>query len=172
MFNSFEAPWIVAHQAPLSMRFSRQGYWSRLPFPFYRESSLPRDWTHVYCLAGEFFTPEPLGKPKEGISMISKWASLVALLVNNLPAMQDTWVWFLGWEDPLKKGKDTHSSILTWNSKDCIVAKGRKESEFLKVPASVYFSLIQFFLLYLNFHSCSLPLSCLLFIYFYFYLTF
>ena len=30
--NSFEAPWIVAHQAPLSMGFSRQEYWSQLPF--------------------------------------------------------------------------------------------------------------------------------------------
>ena len=42
------------------------------------------------------------------------WASLVAPLVKNLPAMQDTWVRFLGWEDPLEKGKATHSSILAW----------------------------------------------------------
>ena len=41
-------------------------------------------------------------------------ASLVAQLVKNLPAMQETWVQSLGWEDPLKKGKDTHSSILAW----------------------------------------------------------
>ena len=33
------------------------------------------------------------------------WASLVAQLVKNPPAMQETWVWFLGWEDPLEKGK-------------------------------------------------------------------
>ena len=42
------------------------------------------------------------------------WASLVARLVKNLPAMQDTWVRSLGWEDPLEKGKATHSSILAW----------------------------------------------------------
>ena len=42
------------------------------------------------------------------------WASLVAQLVKNPPAVQETWVWSLGWEDPLKKGKVTHSSILTW----------------------------------------------------------
>ena len=42
------------------------------------------------------------------------WASLVAQMVNNLPAMQETWVQSLGWEDPLEKGKATHSSILTW----------------------------------------------------------
>ena len=39
-------------------------------------------------------------------------ASLVAQLVKNLPAMPETWVQSLGWEDPLKKGKVTHSSIL------------------------------------------------------------
>ena len=41
-------------------------------------------------------------------------ASLVAQLVKNLPAMQETWVWSLGWEDPLEKGMATHSSILSW----------------------------------------------------------
>ena len=39
-------------------------------------------------------------------------ASLVAQLVKNPPAMQETWVRSLGWEDPLKKGKATHSRIL------------------------------------------------------------
>ena len=41
-------------------------------------------------------------------------ASLVAQLVNNLPAMQETWVLSLGGEDPLEKGKATHSRILAW----------------------------------------------------------
>ena len=41
-------------------------------------------------------------------------ASLVAQLVKNLLAMWETWVWSLGWEDPLEKGKVTHSSILAW----------------------------------------------------------
>ena len=40
------------------------------------------------------------------------WASLVAQTVKNLPAMQETWVRTLGWEDPLEKGTDTHPSIL------------------------------------------------------------
>ena len=39
-------------------------------------------------------------------------ASLVAQRVKNLPAMQETWVWSLGWEDPLEKGMATHSNIL------------------------------------------------------------
>ena len=42
------------------------------------------------------------------------WASLVAQLVKDPPAMMETWVRFLGWEDPLEKGKATHSSILAW----------------------------------------------------------
>jgi len=40
--------------------------------------------------------------------------SLVAQLIKNLPAIQETWVQSMGWEDPLKKGKATHSSILAW----------------------------------------------------------
>ena len=42
------------------------------------------------------------------------WAFLVAQLVKNSPAMQEAWVGSLGWEDPLEKGKATHSSILAW----------------------------------------------------------
>ena len=38
----------------------------------------------------------------------------MAQLVKNPPAMQKTWVKSLGWEDPLEKGKATHSSILVW----------------------------------------------------------
>ena len=41
-------------------------------------------------------------------------ATLVAQIVKNLPAMQETWVWSLGQEDPLEKGMATHSSILAW----------------------------------------------------------
>ena len=39
-------------------------------------------------------------------------ASLMAQLVKNPPAVWETWVWFLGWEDPLEKGIATHSNIL------------------------------------------------------------
>ena len=42
------------------------------------------------------------------------WASLVAQLVKNLPAMWEAWVRSLGWEDPLEKGMATHSSSLAW----------------------------------------------------------
>ena len=42
------------------------------------------------------------------------WASPVAQMVKNPPTMQETWVQFLGWEDPLDKGMATHSNILAW----------------------------------------------------------
>ena len=42
------------------------------------------------------------------------WASLIAQLVKNPPARQETWVQSLGWEDPPEKGMATHSSILAW----------------------------------------------------------
>ena len=42
----------------------------------------------------------------------SKGASLTAQLVKNLPAIQETLIRFLGWEDPMEKGSATHSSIL------------------------------------------------------------
>ena len=49
-----------------------------------------------------------------GYPLQYSWASLVAQVVKNLPAMQETWVRSLGWEDPLEEGKATHSSILAW----------------------------------------------------------
>ena len=42
--------------------------------------------------------------------------SLVTQTVKNLPAMQDTWVQYLGWENPLEKEVATHSSILAWRT--------------------------------------------------------
>ena len=69
------------------------------------------------CNAGDPSSIPGLGRyPGEGIgySLQYSWASLVAQLVKNPPAMQETWVRSLGWEDPLEKGVTTHSSILAW----------------------------------------------------------
>ena len=56
--------------------------------------------------------------PRDGwnfyLVIVLLWASLVAQLIEKLPAMQETWIRFLGWEDPLEKGMATHSSILAW----------------------------------------------------------
>ena len=54
-------------------------------------------------------TGEGIGYPLQ-----YSWASLMAQLVKNLPAMRETWVQSLDWEDPLEKGKTSHSSILAW----------------------------------------------------------
>ena len=81
------------------MGFFRQEYWSGLPFPSpYRPSILQL-------------------KAEEG-------ASLVAQLVKNLPAMQETWVRSLGWEDPLETGMATHSSILAWRIPWTVLSMG------------------------------------------------
>ena len=54
--------------------------------------------------------------PGEGIGypLQHSWAFLVAQMVKNLPAMLETWVQSLGWEDALEEGMETHSSILAW----------------------------------------------------------
>ena len=49
-----------------------------------------------------------------GYPLQYSWASLVAQLVKNLPAMPETRVRSLGWKDPLEKGKAPHSGILAW----------------------------------------------------------
>ena len=49
-----------------------------------------------------------------GYPLQYSWASLVAQLVKNPPAMLETWVQSEGWEDPLEEGKAPHSSILAW----------------------------------------------------------
>ena len=54
MFDSFVTPWTIPHQAPRSMGFSRQEYWSGLPFA--SPGDLARDRTHISCIAGGFFT--------------------------------------------------------------------------------------------------------------------
>ena len=48
------------------------------------------------------------------MAMTVDGASLVVQAVKNLPAMQETWVRSLGWEDPLEEGMATHSGILAW----------------------------------------------------------
>ena len=52
--------------------------------------------------------------PHAPFSRLFGRTSLVAQLVKNPPAMWETWVPSLGWQDPLEKGKATHSSILAW----------------------------------------------------------
>ena len=57
------------------------------------------------------------------------WASLVVPLVKNPPAMWETWVRSLGWEDPLEKGKDTHSQYSGLENSMDYSPWGQKESD-------------------------------------------
>ena len=69
------------------------------------------------CNAGDPSSIPGLGRSiGEGIGypLQYSWASLVAQLVKNLPAIRETWVRSLGWGAPLEKGKATYSSILAW----------------------------------------------------------
>ena len=83
------------------------------------------------CNAGDPSSIPGSGRsPGEGIgyTLQFSWASLVAQLVKNRPAMQESWVQSVGWEDPQEKGKATHSNTLAgripWTS-----PWGHKESD-------------------------------------------
>ena len=62
-----------------------------------------------------------------GYLLQCSWTSLVDQTVKNLPAMWQTWIGSLGWEDPLEEGMATHSSILAWEI-PWIEEPGRLES--------------------------------------------
>ena len=103
----------------------RFGLWTWVHFLFthnylwnlfmgFPDSSVGKEST---CSAGDPNLIPGLGRsPGEGIGypLQYSWASFVVQLVKNPPAMWLTWVWSLGWEDPLEKGKTTHSRILAW----------------------------------------------------------
>ena len=114
--------WTVACQTPLSMGFSRQEYQNGLPCP--PPGDLPNPGTEPASLmspslAGGFFTTSNTYYLTPVLDLFdslesSEWASLVAQLVKNLPAMQETWVQFLYWEYNVEKEMTTHCNIIAW----------------------------------------------------------
>ena len=93
------------------------------------DSSVDKEST---CNAGDPGSiPGSGSSPGEGrgYSLQYSWVSLVAQLVKNLPAMQETWVLSLGWKDPLEKRKATHSSILAWRIPQTVLSMGSQESD-------------------------------------------
>ena len=68
----------------------------------------PLPLTHIGCGSSDF--------SNFNIRMHHLGSSQVAQMVKNPPAMQETWVWPLGWKDPLEEGMATHFSILAWRS--------------------------------------------------------
>ena len=85
------------------------GFWSSVGFP---DSSVGKKST---CSAGDPGLVPGSGRSageEVGYPLQYSWASLVAQLVKDPPAVRETRVQSRGWEDPLEKGKTTHSSIL------------------------------------------------------------
>ena len=92
------------------------------------DSSVGKEYV---CNAGDPSSiPESGRSPGEGIGypLQYSWVSLMAQLVKNPPAMWENWVRSLGWEDPLEKGKATHSSILAWRTPWTGIVRGVSKS--------------------------------------------
>ena len=103
--------WTVAYQAPLSIEFFRQEYWSGLPFPSPEDLPNPRSEPSSLvspALKVGSLPTEPLGKPTRYLE------PLVAQRVKRLPAMRETWVQSLSREDPPEKEMAIHFSIIAW----------------------------------------------------------
>ena len=93
----------------------------------FSESSVGKEST---CKAGEISSiPEPGRSTGEGIGypLQYSWASLLAQLVKNPSAMQETWVGSLVGEHPREKGTATHSNILAWRIPWTVYPWGHKE---------------------------------------------
>ena len=97
------------------------------------------------CNAGNPDSIPGLGRSAgEGISYPHQysWASLVAQLVKNPPAIWETWVRSLGWEDPLEKRKATHSSILAWRIPRTVQSMGSQSQTRLSDFHHYYYHLV------------------------------
>ena len=130
-------PQTTAHQAPLSVEFFRQEYWSGLPFLSPGDLLDPGIYPvspAFPALAGGFFyhcatrkawdrslaRVYNTGSRQKFVKTVftnnyTPWkSSLVAQRLKRLPLMRETWVQSLGQEDPLEKEMTTHPSILAW----------------------------------------------------------
>ena len=89
-----------------------------------------------------------------GYPLQDSWASLVAQLIKNLPAMWETWVGSLGWKDPLEKGMATHSRILAWRIPSPWDCKESDTTEGLLLHSTILLSIqIYSFFLAFTVHS-------------------
>ena len=111
----------------LQIPYSQLFYPSSLKFPHkssllknthrqqvFPDSSVGKEFT---CSAGDPGSIPGSGRSTgkgNGYPLQYSWASLVSHLVKNPPAMWETWIPSLGWEDPLERGMTTYSSILAW----------------------------------------------------------
>ena len=112
--------------APLSMELSRQESWSGLPFPTPGDLPDPGKCLLHLCIgkwilyhrttyAGVYkYICVCMCEYIDRYMCMSIWTSLVLQLIQNMPAVLETWVRSLGWEDLLQKGVATHASALAW----------------------------------------------------------
>ena len=85
------------------------------------------------------------------------WTSLLTQHVKNPPAVWETWVWSLGWEDPLEKGMATHSSILAWRISWTVHGVTKRQTQlrdFQFTSLHIYICIYKAFLIHFNI-SCS-----------------
>ena len=110
----FVTPWTVAYHAPPSVEFSRQEYWSGLPFP--SPENLPHPEINPESPYNHSIFFIELSRELTFIKYLQHYvgASLVAQTIKHLTTMWETWVQSLGREDLLEKEMATHSSVLTW----------------------------------------------------------
>ena len=104
---------------PLLRLNKSEGVWQRMHYIWGKVFSDSSAGKESACNAGDPSLIPGLGRsPGEGIGypLQCSWAFLVAQTVKNPPAMGETWVWSLGWKDPLKEGTATHCSILAWGT--------------------------------------------------------
>ena len=141
---AWNIPWMEERNRLQSMGSQRVGHdWvTSLYFRFPHSSAV----TKSTCNAADPGSIPGLGRSTgEGIDypLQYSWASLVAQLEKNAPAMQETWVWSLGWEDHLEKGTATHSSILAFGN-DLFSKKKKKKLDFFPIshsyPLAAFFS--------------------------------
>ena len=110
---------MATHSSVLAWRIPRTGgAWCAAVY------GVAQSWTRQKQFSSSSNAGDPDSVPGSGRSIGEgigytlqySWNSLMTQLVKNLPAMWETWVRFLDWEDPLEKGTVTHSSILAWRS--------------------------------------------------------
>ena len=93
MSVSFATPWTVARQAPLSMGFPRQDYWSGLPFSSLGDLPDPRDQTHAFCIGRQITTEPPL--------TLVHWSSYQYFLNDYVPSIKLKFLYMLSIWNPL-----------------------------------------------------------------------
>ena len=107
-------PWTAAFQDPPSVGFARQQCWSGAPLPSPMFQCYSLNLSHLFLPT---LCPQVCSLHlRLYLDHVNRFIKdfPIPQMVKKLPAMQETWVWSLGWEDPLEKGMTIHASIFAW----------------------------------------------------------